>query len=276
MKRVALATCLTPPEPDHDEAPLMAALKSLGIDAQTLAWDDPAADPAAFDLVVVRSTWNYIHALPAFLAWLKKAAGAARLANPGGLMAWNCDKAYLFELATAGVPIVPTVNVPRGTWPDLQRLPWEDLVLKPRVGAGSFATRRFRPGQKLQAEAFLRETCPSRDMLVQPYVNAVDGHGERALVWIAGELTHSVRKSPRLAGGDESVSEAVPPDADERAFAERVLAPRLDGLLYARVDVARAEDGALMLMELELVEPSLFLKQSPAALQRFAKAIAEY
>lgn len=276
MKRVALATCLRPPEPDHDEAPLLAALRARGLEASTLAWDDPKADPAAFDLVVVRSTWNYIHALPEFLAWLRRAAAATRLANPAEVMAWNCDKSYLFELAAAGVPVIPTVSVPRGTWPALDRLPWEDLVVKPRVGAASFATRRFPPGRKPQAEAFLRETCSARDMLVQPYVLSVDGHGERSLVWVAGELTHGVRKNPRLAGGDESVSAALAPEADERAFAERVLAPRRAGLLYARVDVARAEDGTLMLMELELVEPSLFLLQHPPALARLADAVAAY
>lgn len=276
MKRVALATCRKLPEPDHDEALLLGALKGLGVDADTLAWDDPAADPAAFDLLVVRSTWNYIHALPEFLAWMKKAAAATRLANSADVMAWNCDKAYLFQLASEGVAIVPSVNVSRGTWPALDRLPWEDLVVKPRVGAASFATRRFRPGEKPAAEAFLRETCSARDMLIQPYVDSVDGHGERSLVWLAGEVTHAVRKNPRLAGGDESVSEALVPDADERAFADRVLASRRSGLLYARVDVARAADGSLMLMELELVEPSLFLKQSPPALARFARSIAEY
>jgi hypothetical protein len=274
VKRVALATCKALPEPDHDEGALLAALRECGVEAATLAWDDPAADPGAFDLVVVRSTWNYIHALPAFLTWLRRAAAATKLANPAEVMAWNCDKSYLFELAAAGVPIIPTVNVPRGTWPALDRLPWEDLVVKPRVGAASFATKRFPPGHKPQAEAFLRETCSARDMLVQPYVLSVDGHGERSLVWVAGELTHSVRKNPRLAGGDESVSAAMAPSADERAFAERVLAPRRQGLLYARVDVARASDGTLMLMELELVEPSLFLLQHPPALARFADAVA--
>ncbi|MBI5595970.1 MAG: hypothetical protein HY928_07765 [Elusimicrobia bacterium] len=275
-RRVALATCRTLPEPDHDEAGLLGALRALGVEAETLAWDDPADDPARYDLCVVRSTWNYIHALPDFLAWLERTAAAVRLANPPRLMAWNCDKAYLMELALQGVPIIPTRPFQRGAWPSLDGVPWEDLVVKPRVGAASYGARRFPPGRRDAAEAYLRETCPSRDMLVQPYVRSVDGHGERALVWVDGELTHAVRKQPRLAGGDESVSQALSPEADERAFAERVLAPRREGLLYARVDVARAEDGGLMLMELELVEPSLFLAQSPPALERFARAIASY
>ena len=275
-RRVALATCRELPEPDHDEAGLLAALRALGVDAATLPWDDPAADPSGFDLCVVRSTWNYIHALPEFLAWLRRTAALVRLANPAELMAWNCDKAYLLELALKGVPIIPTRPFQRGSWPSLDGVPWEDLVVKPRVGASSYGARRFPPGRRQDAEAYLRETCPSRDMLVQPYVRSVDGHGERALVWVDGELTHCVRREPRLAGGGPEVSEALEPDACEREFAHRVLAPLRRGLLYARVDVARADDGALMLMELELVEPSLFLRRCPPALDRFARAIASY
>lgn len=275
-RRVALATCRTPPEPDHDEAGLLGALRALGVEAETLAWDDPGADASRFDLCVVRSTWNYIHALPEFLSWLRRTSAAVRMANPAGLMAWNCDKAYLLELALQGVPIIPTRPFARGTWPSLDGVPWEDLVVKPRVGASSYGARRFRPGERPLAEAYLRETCPSRDMLVQPYVSSVDGHGERALVWVDGTLTHSVRREPRLAGGGPGVSEALEPDAAERAFADRVLAPLRRGLLYARVDVARDDAGGLTLMELELVEPSLFLAQSPPALERFARAIAAY
>lgn len=274
MKRVALATCRALPEPDHDEAPLLAALAERGLEAGTLAWDDPAADPAAWDLVVVRSTWNYIHDLPAFRAWLARAAAATRLFNPAPVMSWNCDKAYLFELAARGLPVVPSVGVPKGAWPALDRLPWDDLVVKPRVGAASYATKRFGPGRRAEAEAFLRETTPHRDMLVQPYLPSVETHGERALVWIDGELTHAVRKSPRLDGQHEAVSGALEPTPEERAFADRALAGRKDGLLYARVDAAPGPDGRLTLMELELVEPSLFLVQHPPALERLAAALA--
>jgi len=112
-------------------------------------------------------------------------------------------------------------------------------------------------------------------VLVQRYAAAVETSGERALVWIDGALTHSVRKSPRFTGQEESVSGALEPAPDERALAERVLA-RFEGeLLYGRVDVVRDEGGGLQVMELELLEPSLFLVQHPPALARFADALAE-
>lgn len=267
MKKIALATCKELPEPDHDEAPLLEALRARGVQAETLAWDDPKAEPGRYDACVIRSTWNYIHDLKGFLAWAERAARATKLYNPLEIVRWNSDKSYLREL---GVPVVPTLFADRGK--PAPKWTWTDVVVKPRVGAGSFATKRF--GEAAAAYAFLSEACAERDMLVQPYVRSVDGHGERALVWIAGELTHSVRKSPRFTGSDESVTEAEV-SAEERAFAEKALAPYARHLLYARVDVARDDDGSLRLMELELVEPSLFLKQSPKALARFADALAK-
>jgi hypothetical protein len=109
-------------------------------------------------------------------------------------------------------------------------------------------------------------------MMIQPYVASVETRGERSLVYIAGELTHAVRKSPRLAKGRERVSSNIRISADERRFALRALKPFKKEILYARVDVARGKDGGLMLMELELIEPSLFLWHAPRALAHFARA----
>jgi len=122
-----------------------------------------------------------------------------------------------------------------------------------------------------EGELFLREAVVQRDMLVQPYIKSVDEYGERALVWIAGEFTHAVRKNPRFAGQEQKTSEALPVAADEAEFGRRVLEPYARDLLYARVDVARDGGGALMVMELELVEPSLFLLENPRALQRLVR-----
>ena len=108
--------------------------------------------------------------------------------------------------------------------------------------------------------------------MLQPYVRSVETRGERSLSWIAGALSHCVRKQPRLAGGHETVTRRLDIAPDERRFALKALAPYAKGLLYARVDVVRGEDGGLMLMELELIEPSLFLVQEPRALRRFARA----
>jgi hypothetical protein len=112
-----------------------------------------------------------------------------------------------------------------------------------------------------------------RDALVQPYLPSVETHGERALVWIDGHFTHAVRKTPRWSGENESVSDALAVEPDERALGELALAPLASRLLYARVDVARDERGEPLLMELELIEPSLFLAQHASALSRFVDAI---
>jgi hypothetical protein len=284
--RVAIATCRVKPEPDPDEAPLLEALRARGAAAELLAWDDPAApDPRAFDLIVLRSTWNYPQDPGGFHSWCERAAAAARLRNPLPALRWNLHKRYLLDLQARGVPVVPTVLLARGADADLLAVAaergWDDVVVKPAIGAASVGTRRFRlregsgPGE---GRAFLAATLCERDALVQPYLREVEESGERAQVWIAGEHTHCVRKEPRFAGQDERVSAALAPGAEERAFVARALAAlpqdaRRD-LLYARADLIRLAGGGLVLGELELLEPSLFLVQHPPALTRLADAIA--
>lgn len=149
---------------------------------------------------------------------------------------------------------------------------WERVVIKPAVGAGSFETHRT-VAQDPAAAAICSRFFVERDVLVQPYLASVDGYGERALVWIDGEFTHAVRKSPRFAADAEQVSEALPITAAERAVGTAALAPVHDRLLYARVDVAPGPTGEPVVMELEVVEPSLFLLQSPHALERLVAGI---
>lgn len=235
-----------------------------------LAWDtDEERGPAA---TLVRSTWDYLHRPDLFASWIRSLQGP--LANPADVLLENLHKRYLLSLAARGVPTVPTALVPRGD--DVASLPFEGaLVVKPAVSAASFRTARFTAAQRAEALAFARELAMERDVLVQPYLDAVETSGERALVWIAGEVTHAVRKSPRLAGGHEEVVLAPVAD-DERALAARALAPYASRLLYARVDVVRDAQGAPVVMEVELLEPSLFLAQHPPALARFADAIASW
>jgi hypothetical protein len=110
--------------------------------------------------------------------------------------------------------------------------------------------------------------------MVQPYMRSVEGYGERSVIWIDGQLTHAVRKSPRLGDAQEHVSEALPISHRERELAEAVVADIPHALLYARIDLIRDDEDSPLLAELELVEPSLFLKQSPAALRLFVDAVA--
>ncbi len=276
--RIALATCRRLPEPDPDQRPLLDALRSLGADAKMLAWDDPASDCAGFDLCVIRSTWNYHKHLREFLAWARKASRQTKLMNPWKIVRWNSDKIYLKELESSGIRTIPTVFYPRGGKRSLQSIlverGWTDVVIKPRISASSFMTRRFGCDDLRSAADFLAETTAQRHMMIQPYVRSVETRGERSLIYIAGELTHAVRKSPRLAKGLERVSSNIKIDADERRFALRAIGPFKKDILYARIDVARGDDGGLMLMELELIEPSLFLWHAPRALGLFAHACA--
>lgn len=276
--RVALATCLVKPEPDPDEEPLIAAIRAHGVDAEVAAWDDPQADWAGFDRVVLRSTWNYTERPAAFSAWLNETQRHTHVLNPPSIARENLDKRYLLGLAARGVATVPTLVFDRGVddklAPELEARGLRDVVIKPVVGAASFCTRHFPDGRGDAAQAFFEAKLRERAMLVQPYQQNVEETGERALVFIDGELTHAVRKSPRFEGEHESVSEALPIEADERALATEALAPYRADILYGRVDVVRDASGRPRVMELELIEPSLFLVQEPAALRRLAAAIA--
>lgn len=273
-----IATCRPLPEVDADEALLLAALRRRGIRGRMAGWNDPAENWDTPVPTLLRSTWDYIHDLEAFRTWLARVDKAAPLWNPRRVIETNLHKSYLLALERRGVSIVPTELVARGSSATLSEISrrryWNNVVVKPAVGAASFETRRFGPRELTLGENFLRGHLPQRDMLVQPYLDAVDTHGERALVWIDGEFTHAVRKTPRFSGGEESVSESLSISADERALGSLALAPLVADLLYARVDVAHAADGRLCVMELELIEPSLFLRQDSRALERFADAIA--
>ncbi|MCC6811158.1 MAG: hypothetical protein IT381_27255 [Deltaproteobacteria bacterium] len=277
MIDVALATCKALPEPDPDRELLLHALQKAGLRAEWLAWDDPSAPFTDARLTVLRSTWNYIADRDAFLAWAD--ALGYRLANPPPIVRWNTHKRYLKELAEAGIPTVPTVLVPKGAGAALgdlmRKKQWFSAVAKPAIGAGSFHTKRVSSSDA--DAAWFAQELAERDMLLQPYVPAVESSGERAIVYIEGAVTHAVRKSPRFSGNDER-TEPVPVADDERALAERAMSyvmRALPGgaLLYGRCDLIRDESGALQVMELELTEPSLFFEHSPQALARFVEGV---
>ncbi len=276
------ATCDPLPEPDPDEPLLRAAVAAEGGEYDLAAWDGPSVDWARADLVVPRSTWNYYERPGEFLAWARRVASVTRLLNPLAVIEANVDKAYLVGLERAGVPIVPTELVRRGDSRSLAAIAeargWHDLVIKPAIGARSWGNLRVGTADLARGEAHLAALAEERDVLVQPYLSAVEDHGERSLVWIDGALTHSIRKQPRFGDDAEQVSEVAEPLPDgAQAIVDAALATQAPHeLLYARVDVVPDASGRLVVMELELIEPSLFFAQDPMALERFARALVRH
>ncbi|MEN0019416.1 MAG: hypothetical protein AAF747_00875 [Planctomycetota bacterium] len=279
--RVALVSCSELPEPDFDEQPLVEAFAARGHEAAVVPWDEdtaPAKALADFDAAVLRSPWNYHERLGEFAAWCDAAAEAVPLLNTPAVIHWNAHKRYLLELERAGISIVPTAVVERGAH-ELGNAHaadgWSALVIKPAVGAGSAGARLFAANKRDSASAYFTELCGRADALVQPVIPGFADPGERSIVWIDGEVTHAVTKRPRFDGQDESVIGGAAVTDDEREFAERCVeaATTIVGTtpLYARVDVVMHE-GALVLSELELIEPSLFFEHGLGSAARFVTA----
>ena len=291
MPTVALATCREFPELDHEDRLLIPALARLGIDAHPAVWTDEDVDWSSFDAVVLRETWDYSDDRPAFLAWVDRVAGVTRLLNPADVVAWNTDKRYLRDLAAAGMPVVPTTFLEpvddAATW--LPQGEFSDVVVKPAVSCGSRDTVRYHTGDPLDsAEQHVRRLLDEqRTVMVQPYLDAVDTIGETALLFFDGEFSHAIRKGPLLARGVEGekveglfVQEQIDPrepTEQELAAATRIIGcipGGVERVLYARVDLIPGPDGAPLLLELELTEPSLFLSHDAGAPDRLAEAIA--
>lgn len=278
---IALATHRGLPELDPDDRPLAAALRARGLEVAIVCWDDPAFDWSAARIVLLRSTWDYFHRLDEFFVWAERVSAATTLLNPLAALRWNLHKGYLVELAGRGAPVVPTVLLGRGETVDLEALlaerGWTDFILKPAVSADSFETHRLSVRDLDVARAHVTRLLPERDLLLQPFLDTVESYGERCLINVEGTFSHAVRKNALTHGGRwAGLPEGTPVEAspEERAAAAAVLAAcPLRDLLYARVDLVHDHAGRPLLLELELVEPTLFVADSPAGLERLVAAL---
>ncbi|MBU6478885.1 MAG: hypothetical protein KGQ32_13220, partial [Xanthomonadaceae bacterium] len=291
--RITLVTARAARGTDPDMPPLLAALRTAGADAHEVDWDDDAIDWSRFDLALLRSTWDYFDRLPVFLAWAERVSRQTRLLNSLDVIRWNTDKHYLADLQRGGVPVVPSMFVEPGgnaaTVVDTLLAAYpaaRDIVVKPAVGAGSRDAQRHARGNSDAIVAHIQRLLDkNRSVLLQPYLDHVDEHGETALLFFDGVFSHAIRKGPLLKRGEGSTIglyaketiESRTPSPDELAVAQRALAaiPFDKPLLYARVDLIRDDDGAPRLLELELAEPSVFVAHADGVAERFAQAILQ-
>ncbi len=256
------------------DANAAAELTRRGHSVEPVIWDDPRCSWSHYDAVIIRSCWDYHRKLETFLAWIKGATDAgARIWNEPSLLSWNSDKRYLLELKAQHVPIVETVVVGEGgviTETIVKSLSsgGERFVIKPIVSASAEGLYILEASQLPHPV--------SRPVLVQPFLPDI-ANGELSMIFLDGTFSHAVLKSPR-SGDFRTQSEfgavirPASPRREESELAERVLHVLPRPPLYARIDVVHTSSGA-KLMELELIEPELFLDTDSGAVSRFADAV---
>ncbi len=280
-KPVALVTALAIEEGvDPDMAPLVAALDAVGVDAATPCWDDPGVDWSAFDLSVIRSTWDYVTRLDEYLAWADRAGAAVELCNPPAVIAVNTDKHYLGGVASHGVPVVPTWYLEPGGAARLPDLAGE-VVVKPVVGAGARGVGRFS-SMAAAGDHVASLLAEGQAAMVQPYLASVEGTGEIGLVFFGGVFSHAFGKhvevpvdaAPSSEVSGPSTIAVRSPSTVELAVAEQAVAACAWDLLYARVDLIADASGVPRVVELELNEPAFFFEASGASAAPLAEAIA--
>jgi len=280
--RVALVTCEKLPLLPLDEHLLVRALAERGVRAEPAVWSDSAVRWQDYGAVVVRSTWDYHHRLLEFVTWADGvAASGAALWNPAPLLYWNAEKTYLRDLAARGINVVPTRYVTPREPVTLAALlaeeHWERAIVKPTVSATAFGTFQVDRSEAASHEERFRALCTHGGVMVQPYLASIETDGEWSLCFVTGEFSHAILKRPKSGdfrvqlefGG--SAEQQVPPEwlvAQARHILDLVDGP----WLYARVDGCLV-DGSFQLIELEMIEPSLFLDRAPAAAPRMADAI---
>lgn len=285
MTDIALATCAELPSLIDDDAPFVEALRARGATVDPVVWTDETVDWNAFDAVVVRSIWDYFEHPDRFATWVDDlAAASCTVWNHPEVLAWNCHKFYLRELADCGVTTLPTEYVERGSDVSLTTIfddrGWDELIVKPAVSAGAFETRRIARDDVATQQSWVAGLLGDYDVLVQEFAPDITA-GEWSLVFLGGEYSHAVVKRPE--SGDFRVQEehggsvdVATPSKSLREQANQVVDavatccgrdPR-----YARVDGIE-RDGEFCLLEVELIEPELFFRADPAAGDRLAKRV---
>lgn len=285
---VALITCSEWPRLHRSDSPLQRALAARGIEAGPLAWNDPAADWSRPLVSILRSPWDFYSQRSVFLEWAQRVSQIHALWNPFPLLHWSSHKSYLRDLEEQGVPIVPTIWLAQGSPANLEQLMqehhWSEVVIKPAVSGNAYGTIRVNEEEVAsEGQLYLDHMLTIHDMLIQPFFPAVLSTGERSLIFINGEVTHAILRPPIRAVSHSQVPSShaatltteklIVPREEELRLAHRIINLLPSRVLFARIDLIDDADGQLRVMEVELIDPKLWLDLAPMAAERFADAI---
>ena len=278
---VVFITAADMPKPDPETHLIVDALKDKGVRADVISWES-AMDWEKVPLVVIRTAWDYFKRLPEFLAWARHVDEVTRLFNPYTVVEWNCHKRYLQVLSQKGIPTVPTILLEQGTVMDSTQTlfdsGWNKVVIKPAISIGAIGAMHGSTSEKSLAH-HLDSLISKGDVLVQPFVSSVSTSGEVSIIYFDGEFSHAIRKLPKEGEyrvQDHHGGTVHPHDPAKEEY--DVCSAALDAVpkatMYARVDLV-AYNGSPAIMELELIEPALFLSSSSDGTKRFVEKLCK-
>ena len=267
-----------------DDRLLTEALARRGLSAARVDWADPAVDWSRFRCAVFRTTWNYFKRFDEFMAWLGRVERVTSLCNTPEIIRWNVDKHYFTDLEARGIPVVPSRFVEAGSDVRLVDLlgetGWRDAIVKPCVSGGAYHTYRVNAENVAEVEAIVAPLFRKQAFMVQPFQDVIVESGEDTLMVLNGHYTHAVRKV--VKAGDFRVQDDfggsvhdLEPTREQMELAERAMAACSPAPAYGRVDMVRGNDGRFAVMELELIEPELWLRHHPPAADAMADGIVK-
>ena len=260
------------------------ALEKKGLKVTCVNWDDPLYDWTQTKAVVFRTIWDYFERIEEFSSWLESVKTKTQLINSYDLIKWNMDKHYLTDLGHKGIEIVPTVYIDTGSYRSIAQVcleqDWEDVVIKPAIAGGAFHTYKVRVSEREDYEAIFENLVSERDMLVQPFITTIATKGEASLMVFNGTYTHAVLKNAKA--GDYRVQDdwggtvgPYTPTGREIAFAEKCFAACSSMPAYGRADILWDTDGRILLGELEIIEPELWIRSHPESADIFAEGVVK-
>ncbi|AGT44600.1 ATP-grasp domain-containing protein [Treponema pedis] len=281
MKRKKIAILVSgeyKKQPTKDDLLLQNELQNRGYLADITVWSDTSTDFSEYDLAIIRSCWDYDSRLTEFLRQMKKIENSSLLYNPLDIIEKNSDKRYLLDLQTTGIKITPTV-----TADNLNNISippeWKKVVIKPNVSASGKDTYRYSIDEEEKIKAACSDIIEKGKLpLIQKYISSIETFGEHSSIVIDGKITLTVKKTPAKGGflihkhfGGSSTS--VQTSEKEKSFIRNILS-KLESLpLYMRVDYLKDENDNFLLLELEQIEPHLYLTESVSGLEALTDGI---